>query len=219
MNRNGYLSVLSRWITVVMLTLVAFRPSSVFAAEPSSVLPRAVTGGVSAVTATSAVVAGEVDPDGEPATFVFELGVYDGASTRYGIVFSGSAGGGVGLVPETLSLTGLQPGTAYAFRIGIESGYGAMVGEPHTFTTDGVPAILSTPPVLPALVTPPIVFPAASTEVVSGRSSRLTRAQKLKRALGACRKKPKHKRVACERDARKKYGSHSKHKRKGSVKK
>jgi hypothetical protein len=35
----------------------------------------------------------------------------------------------------------------------------------------------------------------------------LTRAQKLSQALKACRKKPKRKRVACEKQARKKYGA------------
>jgi DNA-binding beta-propeller fold protein YncE len=56
---------------------------------------------------------------------------------------------------------------------------------------------------------------APGGEVLPKQTVKLTRAQKLKRALKACRKKhPKKKRQACERQARKKYGA--KHK---SVKK
>jgi DNA-binding beta-propeller fold protein YncE len=51
-----------------------------------------------------------------------------------------------------------------------------------------------------------------SEKVLPKKTVKLTRAQKLKRALAACRKKhDKHKRAACERQARKKYGA--KHKR------
>jgi hypothetical protein len=53
-------------------------------------------------------------------------------------------------------------------------------------------------------------------EQAKSKAKPLTRAQKLKRALAACRKKHKHskaKRVSCERQARHKYGArHSKHK-------
>lgn len=192
-------------------------PEGTFTTGPP-VTPQAITGGTSAITATSALIGGEVDPDGQPATYLFELGIYNGTSTQYGVVSSGSAGGSASLVSETLQLAGLQPGTTYAYRIRIESGYGGMVGETHLFTTEGLPAILSIPSVLSTLATPQIVFPAA-TKTVSSRSSGLTRAQKLKRALKACRKQAKHKRTVCERQARKTYSPQPKHKRKGSVKK
>jgi hypothetical protein len=39
------------------------------------------------------------------------------------------------------------------------------------------------------------------------RAKPLTRAQKLANALKACRRKPRHKRAVCERQARKAYGS------------
>ncbi len=45
---------------------------------------------------------------------------------------------------------------------------------------------------------------SSSPRVVAGRS--LTRAQKLARALRECRKRPKRKRIACERQARGRYG-------------
>ncbi len=61
--------------------------------------------------------------------------------------------------------------------------------------------------------------PSPATEVLPNKTSQLTRAQKLKRALKACRKKHnKHKRAACERQARKQYAPKhkaQKNKRKG----
>jgi hypothetical protein len=56
-----------------------------------------------------------------------------------------------------------------------------------------------------------LAAPAPPTPVVTHPA--LTRAQKLAQALRACRKKPKKKRVACESQARKKYGSKSKGKK------
>ena len=98
-----------------------------FTTGPAPV-PRAATGVPSAVGTTSATISGTVDPDGQPATYSFELGVYNGASTQYGVVFSGPAGAEAVPVGESLAITGLQPGTTYAYRIEIASGYGTADG-------------------------------------------------------------------------------------------
>jgi hypothetical protein len=128
--------------------------------------PSVSTGGSSAVTATSALISGTVDPDGLPASYAFELGVYNGANTQYGVVFSGSAGASLTAEERTLALSGLQPGTTYAYRVTISSGY--IVNETHTiqgatatFTTAGVPAVLVSPSALAQLSVPSIVFPQA----------------------------------------------------------
>jgi WD40-like Beta Propeller Repeat len=55
------------------------------------------------------------------------------------------------------------------------------------------------------------VTPAGSTPAVAGKA--LTRAQKLARALKACRKKSKRRRAACERQARRAYGHAAKAKK------
>lgn len=123
------------------------------------VTPQAGTGGPSAVTATSAIVSGEVNPDGQPAVYTFELGVYEGAGTRYGIVVAAPAGEGTGFVPETLQLSGLQPGVQYAYRIILTSAYGTSEGAAVTFTTAGVPAVLAAPTPLPQLAVPSTLFP------------------------------------------------------------
>ena len=122
-------------------------------------IPAAVTGGASAIGTTSAIVSGSVDPDGQPATYAFELGVYNGAATRYGVVFSGPAGAGTASVSEALGLSGLQPATTYAYRVKVASGYGTATGAAVLFTTAGLPAVLVSPIPLVQLAIPSISFP------------------------------------------------------------
>jgi hypothetical protein len=162
----------------------------------------AQTGAASLIGTTSAVISGSVNPDGQPSTYVFELGVYEGAGTRYGIVFSADAGAGSELVEKHLGLSGLQPGTTYAYRIAIHFGDGSLNGASATgatekFKTEGLPAALVPPNSLPVLSVPPVAFPK--------EPGKLTPAQQLANALRACAKKPKNKRTACRRSARKKY--------------
>jgi hypothetical protein len=162
-----------------------------FTTGPAPV-PTASTGGSTAVTGTSAVVSGVVDPDGLPASYAFELGVYNGANTQYGVVFSGPAGSSVGAVSQTLALTGLQPGTTYAYRIAVSSGYidnetHTIHGAPETFRTEGAPSLLTSPPALAQLATPPVAFPAAVTTTKSK-----TAAKKAKKK-GKAVKQPKKK--------------------------
>jgi hypothetical protein len=125
---------------------------------------QAETGSATATTATSAVVSGTVNPDGQAATYTFELGIDHGAATQYGVVFSGPTGASATPVEETLALTGLQPGTTYAYRITISSGYGTAQGAPMTLTTSGLPAALIAPPSLPMLAIPTVQFPKTQTK-------------------------------------------------------
>jgi hypothetical protein len=126
-------------------------------------VPNAQTGSASAITATSATIAGLADPDGQPAVYAFELGVYNGANTQYGIVFSGPAGASATPVAESIPVSGLQAGTTYAYRIVVTSGYGEALGATATFTTAGLPAALAVPSPPAILAVPNIVFPAVGT--------------------------------------------------------
>jgi hypothetical protein len=124
----------------------------------------AQTGAVSAVGSTSAVISGVVNPDGEAAAYTFELGRYTGAATQFGIVLTAPAGAGSSPVVESLALSGLQPGTTYAYRISAHSGDGSAKGQSATgamltFTTAGLPAVLSIPSPLAQLPAPSIAFP------------------------------------------------------------
>jgi hypothetical protein len=176
-------------------------------------VPAAETGGYSALTSTSALVAATVDPNGVPTSYAFEVGVYEGAATQYGIAFSGSAGAGAEPVPVSYTLTGLQPGTTYAYRLVIHSGQGETPGATAIFTTLGLPSVLSSPASPPLLATPSIAFPTETKE--SGTSvKKLTRAQKLKNALKACHKLKGKRRASCIKSAHKRYGPVKKKKKK-----
>jgi NHL repeat len=137
-------------------------------------VPAAITGAPSSVGVTSATLTGSVNPGGQSATYSFELGVYAGASTRYGIVVSGTA-----LTPtaESFSVTGLQPGTTYAYRIQIASGYGSSTGEPVTFTTGGLPSVLVLPAPVSLLAVPPVAFPVEAPALKPHPSVRCRRGQ------------------------------------------
>lgn len=185
-------------------------PEGAFTTGPGVVV-EAATGPASAIAATSAVVSGTVNPDGQPASYTFELGVYNGSSTRYGTVLSGPAGEGTTPVSEQLALSGLQPGTTYAYLIKVESGYGSAAGAPLTFTTSGLPAGPIGPALIPQLQIPNIEFPGVAVEPAS---KPLTRAQKLANALKACNKRPKKRRASCRSKARKRYGAKPKGKKK-----
>lgn len=182
-------------------------------ASPSA--PSAQTGGYSQLTPTSALISGTVNPNGLPTSYAFEIGVYEGPNTQFGVVFSGSPGDSSIPVEVTYPLAGLQPGTTYAYRIAISSGYidnqsHTLQGATGTFTTPGLPAVLTPPRPLAQLPIPAIAFPAGTLPM---KPKKLTRAQKLAEALKACAKKPRRKRAACRHAARKRYG-HVKAKRK-----
>jgi NHL repeat len=172
--------------------------------------PSVQAGAFGQLTPTSAVISGLVNPDGLPATYAFELGVYQGTGTQYGVVYSASAGSSTIPVEETLALSGLQPGTTYAYRLSISSGYitnetHTLQGAPAAFTTPGLPSVLANPPLLPQLAIPNVTFPAEAKGSTTTKT--LTNTQKLTKALKACKRKQKgRKRAACIRKAEKRYG-------------
>jgi hypothetical protein len=112
-------------------------------------LPTASTGGASAITTTSAMIAGSVNPEnsGQPGqddtTYSFQYGSTDsyGSQTEPGDAHEGTTA-----LAQTATLTGLEPGKTYHYRIVASNNNQAVsqtgFGEDQTFTT------LSTPPVL-----------------------------------------------------------------------
>ena len=174
-----------------------------FTTGPAPVL-QASSGPASAVGTTSATITGSVNPDEQPAVYTFEAGLYEGAATQYGVVYTATVGAATTAVPETVGLSGLQPGATYAYRIKITSGYGAAYGETLTFTTQGLPAVL-TAPATPALLAIPVIeFPNPTTGK-SGTRKKTGGTGSLSAALKACKKQAPGKRAACERRARKQH--------------
>jgi DNA-binding beta-propeller fold protein YncE len=162
--------------------------------------PSVVTGSASEVSSTSAVLSGTVDGYGTQTTYEFDLGT----DTTYGARILGDAGAAGGVVPFTLSVQGLQPGETYHYRLAASNAAGESDGTDETFTTPTVPgAVITAPLSEPLLRTPILKFPKETTGTHAPVA--LTNAQKLKKALKACAGKPKRRRAACKRTARKRY--------------
>lgn len=89
---------------------------------------------VSAVSAFSARLQGELNPNGSPTEYRFEYG----PSPAYGTsVPSGdaSAGEGSGDTSVAVPIQGLAPGTTYHYRLVAHNGFGENQGADQTFTT------------------------------------------------------------------------------------
>jgi hypothetical protein len=181
-----------------------------FTTAPAPV-PSVAGGEASAIGATAATVSGSIDPDGQPGTYAFELGVYEGAATSFGIVASGPAGAGSSPVSESLALNGLQPDTTYAFRISVKSGYTpggqALSGPTVLFTTEGLPAVLALPasPVLVAV--PQVSFPpTVSAPGAKSGSHRAKHKQHRAKPRTCPKRSGGHGRAGCRAQTRKANG-------------
>jgi hypothetical protein len=144
-----------------------------------------------------------------------------GPSSSYGTSVSVPAGATL-LAPEFLSmeLTGLQPGEIYHYRFDATSGTGTNYGPDETIETPFARQPKTEPPPGYALIGAALpqpaaaVYsdvsgvaptPAANTTTISSTPKSLTRAQKLAKALKACKRQAKKKRATCVRQVRKKY--------------
>ncbi|HEY2283287.1 MAG TPA: hypothetical protein VGH60_07030 [Solirubrobacteraceae bacterium] len=165
------------------------------------ILPTAVTGGAVDVTQTSAFVTAGIDTHGLQTSYVLEVGSEVEGSLSYTPTY-GEIGGGAEIVGLAFTLQGLQPGTTYHYRITAHNEDGAVTGADRTFTTAGFPAAISAPPAVQIIpFNPPIEAKPAST-----RSTPETKAQKLAKALKACKRQPKRKQAQCRKRAQRQYG-------------
>jgi subtilisin family serine protease len=108
------------------------------------------TGTATAITTTSAILNGAVDPLGTETSFQFEYGT----TTAYGsATTAASAGAGVGAQAVAGAVNGLAPGTTYHYRaVWIR-------GSERAFGADGTVTTTATPPP-PAPASPPSSPPA-----------------------------------------------------------
>ena len=103
--------------------------------------PAVITGEVTAVTATGAVVPGSVDPRGAATSFSVQYGTSSYTSS----LAAGSAGSATLPVGISATLTGLSPATTYHYRVVASNSEGTTAGEDRTFTTAALPAATPTP--------------------------------------------------------------------------
>jgi hypothetical protein len=161
---------------------------------------------VSLVAASAAMITGTLEPQGLLTRYELQIGATPGQLQ--------AATTGEATEPTELALTvdALSPGTLYYYTLTATNANGETKSE-GTFTTSAgtAPANpLAQPSTPPLLAIPAIVFPSEP------KAKPLTNAQKLAKALKACKKKPRKKRASCQQQARKKYG---KGKSKGAAKK
>jgi streptogramin lyase len=107
--------------------------------------PKATSSEASAIKATSATLKGTANPEGTDSTYRFEYG----PTASYGTIApvpSGWAGSGGAPIPVSQTISGLQPGTIYHYRIAVTNSDGTSdYGEDKVFTTIPLPSATTEP--------------------------------------------------------------------------
>ncbi len=180
-------------------------PDVTFTTSPPTP-PLASTGAASGVTETSATLSGSVDTRELPTVAQFEFGTAPGAGSLVPATATPGAGS-----TETLSASFpgnlLQPGVTYWFRTVATNADGTAYGAEMSFTTGLFPG-QAAPGAVSLIGWPGFVLRELAAGVPQpgpGGSKPLTKAQKLAKALNACKKKAKRKRAACRRQAKRRY--------------
>jgi hypothetical protein len=170
--------------------------------------PLLSTGAASNVGQTSATLSGTVGTNGRQTDYGFEIATEPG---NYGPATGQGSLSGALSETVTFALDELQPGTTYYYRLTATNADGTVKSEPVSFTTSGLPNLLSTPaPGTSQLPNPGLVFPSVSEQAGStGTTTKaLTKRQELTKAIEACKQdKSKTKKVKCEKSAHAKYGA------------
>jgi hypothetical protein len=101
--------------------------------------PEATTNAASEVREEQATLNGSVNPKGTDTHYYFQYG----ETTAYGSTTGeGDAGSGTSSVSKSNTITGLQPGMAYHYRIVATSAGGTKDGADQTFTTPSAPSMI-----------------------------------------------------------------------------
>jgi hypothetical protein len=183
-----------------------YGPNYAFTTGPATP-PAASTGEASGVTQTTATVAGAVNPNGLRTTYEFELG----PTTQYGTVIAGSASSDASEQWVAASLRYLAPAITYHYRLVARNSDGVAYGVDRTLTTPSysyplaLAAGASFPNVAGIAPTPP-----APSGTRGSTAASLTRAQRLSKALRACKKdRSRARRAKCEKEGRRRYGTNA----------
>jgi hypothetical protein len=107
-------------------------PTITFTTKESA--PLAVTESAAA-DVNSATLRGTVNPFGLQTTYHFEFGTSTAYGSRTPVGHEVGAGNGRAPVAASQTITGLQPGTIYHYRIVAENSAGQSVGDDKAFTT------------------------------------------------------------------------------------
>lgn len=174
-----------------------------FVTQPEAVAPVVQTGMPQGLSSEAATATGTVNPQGLPTSYEIEFGT----STSYGTQIFGEAGAGTTAVPVAVILQALSPEVTYHYRLVASNAGGTTYGVDRTFTTPAGQSYALVQPLTSILLATPTLVEAKEPLVkqVTSTPKALTGAQKLAKALRACKQKAKSKRAGCERQARKRY--------------
>jgi phosphodiesterase/alkaline phosphatase D-like protein len=158
---------------------------------------------VSNITLSSATITATLESQGLPTRYELQLGSTPGQLQEQ------TSGDTTGVLPLELGVGSLSPGTTYYYRLVATSLSGSSEPE-GSFTTVPGPAV--SPAATPALIPYQSIAELNAKEAKEDKklpgpvvTRTLTNAEKLKKALKACKKKKGAKRAKCEASARKKY--------------
>jgi hypothetical protein len=127
---SGAPGVACRWTPLLLaaaLAALALSATVALAAQAPTIVESSVKS--SGETRETASVQAEVNPGGEPASYVFEYG----PSISYGLSVSGSIPTGSVEVPVEQELTGLEANQEYHWRLVVKNNTGAVTSVDHTF--------------------------------------------------------------------------------------
>ncbi|HEV2945712.1 MAG TPA: hypothetical protein VGX26_11435 [Solirubrobacteraceae bacterium] len=217
-----------------------YGPDQTFTTPPAGKLPSIESVSVSHLTSTDATLEAQLNTQALETTYQFrlesgclwpqacpEITVYPLPS---GNLLGSFAGQSVSLDLNSAGVT-LMPGIEYAYRFVAQNGAGKGESSEHRFTTpeDGVQPLNTTTPSGPhsiaglaqtagqGTVTPATTNPLGKI-TPSLKMTILTNAQKLSKAVEACKRKPKRQRATCIKQAHKRYGPAANKKGKGKKK-
>lgn len=123
--------------------------------------PSPVTGTATAITTTTATLNGTVNPNGLPSSAQFEYGLTTDYGSTAGVTLSPNNDSSAQAV--SASLSGLEAGTTYHYRLVATSGAGTGTGSDATFDTQTLPiTTVSELSVNPGTMTP--AFDPATTQ-------------------------------------------------------
>jgi len=106
--------------------------------------PEADIAAATAITASSATLAGTVNPEGTLTGYQFEYGTTNAYGTKVPVI-APSAGSGIVPVPVNAGITGLAPGTTYHYQLVAWNEFGEVDSEDGMFTTAKAPTATTLP--------------------------------------------------------------------------
>jgi hypothetical protein len=118
------------------MALALALPAGALAASSA---PTVSTSGASNATYSSVILYGHVNPKGLTTGYVFQYGTTSGYGGQTPLA---PAGNGTISIKLSQTVTGLQPGTTYHYRIEAVNSAGTSNGGDHTFKTANVPLSL-----------------------------------------------------------------------------